>query len=349
MIDFVEYLRAKLNTLSDSTYSIGVYDEVNYNFENPEDIVFIFSGNAYVQSDYSKKVYTQTFGLSVYTEKDGFEYASNLALELFKSINNTTEIISAYSTRIEIQSPVVLNVYGALQNGLTNTLQMTGVLHLAHVIELATDIRYQFDGIQFYPINPIVSVNVVSNTENEGGLGVTHPNYYTFEVNFSIWDDDSRVADILKGELALSNTTHSYKEYRGAVYTMSDTLHNYSLSSTGNWCRALAIGSQYGTAIQNNTGSSVTFSLEEANDIQPVVYWGATKQTGTSVSIYNNYYLEFLGKEPVLGTSKYIFYFKICTTTVSQYFVYQTGLKTIVTHATDTQSGFSTFNVKMVK
>ncbi len=348
MIDFVEYLRAKLNTLSDSTYSIGVYDEVNYNFENPEDIVFIFSGNAYVQSDYSKKVYTQTFGLSVYTEKDGFEYASNLALELFKSINNTTEIISEYSTRIEIQSPVVLNVYGALQNGLTNVLQMTGVLHLAHVTELAVGNHYQIDYVEMFPINPIISVNVVSNTENESGVGVTHPNYYTFEANFSIWDDDSEAADIMRQEIGMANARHRFLCSRGPLYNTSQTIGPYQVSVPSNWPAMMSMLG-YTCAIKNSTGSDLTFNLGEYTNCDVVCFdqWNDEIEL-TSVNVANNKYVVFLGKEPISGTTRYIQYYKLANhyQTLN---IDQSNLITIVTYATDTQSGFSTFNVKMVK
>ena len=354
MIDFVEYLRAKLNSLSDSTYTIGVYDEVNYNFENPEDIVFIYSGNAISQADYSKKTYTQSFTLSVYTEKDGFDYANNLALELFKSINNETTTINGYITRIEIQSPVVLNVYGLIQDGLTNTLQLTGVLHLTWFSELAIGVTYNLNGYGIKPINPIVQQSVNSNTENNGGIGNTHANYYQYEYNFSIWDDDSPVAlDLRDCVLGMNTQTFDFQIIKGFS---RNTTSVPVLVDSEDWIEVFegwysnyihGYFDSYQGAIKNANGSAFTLTRKIAGHGEMVIYYNGVEQTADTVNIPKNYYLKLCAIEEIYDSTDKIFYCVLIDkyTAINTHL---TGLTPIIVYSEDTQSGLATINVKLV-
>lgn len=346
MIDFVEYLRAKLNALSDSTYTIGVYDEVNYNFENPEDIVFIYSGNAIAQADYSKKTYTQTFTLSVYTEKDGFDYANNLALELFKSINNETTTINGYITRIEIQSPVVLNVYGLIQDGLNNTLQLTGVLHLTWFTELALGGKWFLNGYQINPINPIVQQSVNSNTENNGGVGNTHANYYQYEYNFSIWDDDSPAAlDLRDCVLGMNTQTFDFQIIKGQIKNSSGVP---VLSDSEDWIEWFEyFDTQDGAAIKNTNGSAFALTRKISGHGEIVIYYNGVEQTADTVNIPKNYYLKLCAVEEVYDSTDKIYYCVLLDkyTAISTHL---TDLTPVIAYAEDTQSGLATFNVKLV-
>ena len=343
MIDFVEYLKAKLEELSDSTYSIGVYDEVNYNFENPEDIVFIYSGNTVVQADYSKKTYTQSFSLSVYTEKDGFDYANNLAFNLFKSVNNTTTTINGYVTRIEIESPVVLNVYGALQNGLNNTLQLTGVLHLTFVGELGLDNKYFIDDIEVSPINPILNMSMNSNTENKNGIGETHVNFYTYEFNFSIWDDDSEFTLSLKNQLMGTPTTHDLRIKRGRESSISLNFDLQMLMHSQTF-----LDNYMNSAIKNTSQSAILYTRNWEGHGTSIVYYNGVEQTSDDVSIPTGYWLKCIGKEEIYGSTELIFYFEIVPNYKATNILIE-DMNAIITYATDTQSGLSTYNVKMVK
>lgn len=346
MIDFVEYLKAKIDSLSDSTYSIGVYDEVNYNFENPEDIIFIYSGNAVVQADYSKKTYTQTFSLSVYTEKDGFDYANNLAFKLFQSINNTTTTINAYITRIEIQSPVVLNVYGLQQNGLNNTLQMTGVLHLTWFSELSIGTKYYLNTYEIKPINPIVQQSVNSNTENDGGVGVTHPNYFQYEYNFSIWDDDSPAAlDLRDSVLGMNPAGFDFQIKKGGIKNSTGIP---VLSDSEDWIEWFEnFDTEDGEAIKNTSNSTFALTRKITGHGEIVIYYNGVEQTADTVNIPNNYYLKLCAVEEVYGSTDKIYYCVL----IDKYTVIDnalSGLVPIIAYAEDTQSGLATLNVKLV-
>lgn len=203
MLDLRNYIQDRLDELNQTyngqiPYTFKVYDEFSYTFSdsNPNLIPLILSSGAIQRTDVVKNIYQYDFVLNFQCEKNGYRQVIDTLNNFWLEYNSTNFSEDGYVGRVEMQSPIVLAALGDIDDGYYTSGCIRGSVYLQPENELfirSYRIKINNTEYSFYPINPIIKVSPVVDTQPINKIGVSHVSHYTREITFTLWDDNSTV------------------------------------------------------------------------------------------------------------------------------------------------------------